>query len=369
MWRNINLYYILLILLLVLFTKSNSTHYYPKHAAHIKREITAEVKLQPKTLKVQSSDSPVSEKFFHYFESDNFCKLARLIYSDQNQDIDSDLLGEKLLALPNLMDHSPSEVDELEQFIQKSYLYEESEKSTNFYRALYLGGILSGVENLNPDYSRALELFTAMQRLDRKNAIYPLLKAQIKIKANYPSQAIKAEFLSALSATEYRNPQRNLILQIHERGLSSPSGRLLSSLYLAQIPIPKYPSHKIMFSYFKNPTKEELKQMLHLSELLMKEGLSNGSSEEEFIYWSALEYQIGFRLFDKAWAQLYPHKEKPLWAKNDYKELYKNNVYHKKNAALWDDILDHNKCPRKTIDRFYEEEIEIFALLHQKKYF
>jgi hypothetical protein len=245
----------------------------------------------------------------------------------------------------------------------------DQNEATIFYNALLFSGSLSGTKSeATIDLDEAIKLFEVLKASDPTNGAYPLFLAVTKSRKGYSTDEVRQELLKALSAPRFDTFMQEIAQRLFELGLSSPSRLLLANTAIAELPIPDMVKpHSLIRSYLAQNDSEVAEKSLSFGKLLMEKGNAYGPTKREFIYWSALEHEIGHLLFLKAWKQLHGEATPPAFD-TDYRTFdQKPDDYRSKFRELWGRVLrSTNECPRDEIKMYFAIDSKLYVEHRQR---
>lgn len=233
-----------------------------------------------------------------------------------------------LLTKPDLTRYSEASNRDFENLFANTYYGDFSRGrdtgtglAQSFFNALYLAGLLSGMEPGELNLTESLELLDWLKIRDPENGAYDFFLAAVKNKMNAPSTEIARHLELAASAPKAHFFITDLTRRIWERGLADPFSQQVATEVIFFLPIPDFTrSYRLMLSAAESDPQLRPKA-IEFGKKLMEEGIQFGTEYREFIYWTAIQHNIGWNLYRKLWPLEHPDQVAEKKFMQSYKEI------------------------------------------------
>jgi hypothetical protein len=226
-----------------------------------------------------------------------------------------------------------------------------------FYSALYLGGILSPKKMLHPNSQKAFGLLSELVGDYPGNGAFPFFRAAIRQKLHQSIDAISDDVVMASDAPDFDSQTTIAARGIYEWGLRDTSHYIAAMRIISVLPLPDYlPSEKLVNHLVDQSDNDFASAVLQLGEKLMARNEA-ASSRREFVFWNALEYQVGRAIAQHAWRKLHPGVALPSDLTKSYKDFLGNDRYRKP----WSEAFNkQGLCDPAKLDDVLEAETRDF---------
>jgi len=234
--------------------------------------------------------------------------------------------------------------------------------SIKFYRALLLSGLFMGIHESNEsklDLETSIDLLEELKISDPTNGAFPFFLAAVKKAANKTSIEVDHEIALALRATKFDVFTLGVTQRLWARGLRNPNYSELTKQILHNLKMPDYTaSNRIMKEYLLR-NADEHSHAVSFGKLLMQRGLK--SKNKEFVYWIAVEYQIGKKKLEQVIEHSPSIKDSLKGYELDYKQLSEKFDYYSEKNFLKVASDNTKPCPADALITQLHKDIDFFT--------
>lgn len=177
---------------------------------------------------------------------------------------------------------------------------------------------------------------------------FPYFRAMVRNKLRQPDEEIIADYTAAAEALHFDALVLPLSQEIYKWGIRDASHYYAATSGIAKLPIPDYyNAMQPLLKFIDNSDENFATHALALGERLMRQN-ANASSRREFVFWVALEYQVGHVIAKRAWQKLHPDDAPPAELTKTYKDFLDNDRFRKPWSEAFEAKSDCD--PRKLGD-------------------
>lgn len=242
-------------------------------------------------------------------------------------------------------------------------------QAVDFYRALALTGILTWDEETFPesDLAGGIALLADLAQRSPGNGVYPLFAALAKAAAERPRNEIRDDLLAAFRSQEIDSHTRGISQRVMSWASFSSTRFLIGNEVVSRIAIAHWSRlHSFLREFIEKEDEGFAQGALRFSGLLMKPGFEH-PGRQEFLFWSALEYQVGIGICRAAWKKIHGNLRWPKDCAGSYRDLFevpRINPFAPAEMAL-EQSMDAEKCERSEFDEAVQKERQLLLELRQ----
>jgi hypothetical protein len=277
-------------------------------------------------------------------EKDDICELIKTsALNELAQEEIASLLDEKL-STPIALLTDP------DALLKKS----DNDPTIHFLNAIYTGGLFykSPIPK-KLKLNKSFKLLSELASSDPKNGSYLFFRAMIRSKLGQPSDMIQGDLIEMAEAQTFETPILNVSKEIHQWGLQTPSQFYLGTFAIGKVPTPDYLSISNLIREFLKQPDDHFRQLIFEWGQRVSRRHEIASTQREFVYWFALEYQIEISLSRYAWMLMHPDQQIPKELSKSYKDIRDNDPYRDQ----WQKALENtDHCDPSVLNDLIESQ-------------